>query len=205
MYQTEQEKFWAGDFGDQYCDRNQGKAVEASKTHFWSRVLHHVQPLDSIFEFGANIGLNLKVLGNLLPDARRFGIEVNENAHKSLVEVIGEQNAIHGSILDLEFDQKVDLTFTVGVLIHINPMELEKVYERLYKYSKRYILVAEYYNPAPVMINYRGESDRLFKRDFAGEIMKKYPDLELVHYGFAYHGDPVAPQDDITWFLMEKK
>jgi len=34
--------------------------------------------------------------------------------------------------------------------------------------------------------------------------MKKFNDLRLVDYGFAYHGDSNFPQDDITWFLMEK-
>jgi spore coat polysaccharide biosynthesis protein SpsF len=27
----------------------------------------------------------------------------------------------------------------------------------------------------------------------------------LVDYGFAYHRDPNFPQDDITWFLLEKR
>jgi spore coat polysaccharide biosynthesis protein SpsF len=39
----------------------------------------------------------------------------------------------------------------------------------------------------------------------AGEMMERYPDLALVDYGFLYHKDPVFPQDDITWFLMEKR
>ena len=29
--------------------------------------------------------------------------------------------------------------------------------------------------------------------------------LPLIDYGFSYHRDPVFPQDDITWFLMERK
>jgi hypothetical protein len=44
-----------------------------------------------------------------------------------------------------------------------------------------------------------------FKRDFAGEIMDRFPDLRLVDYGFVYHRDPQFPQDDFTWFLMEKR
>ena len=59
--------------------------------------------------------------------------------------------------------------------------------------------------PAPVAIPYRGHSDRLFKRDFAGEILDRHPQLQLVDYGFAYRRDPNFPQDDITWFLMEKR
>jgi spore coat polysaccharide biosynthesis protein SpsF len=91
-----------------------------------------------------------------------------------------------------------------GVLIHINPDMLSTVYEKLYSASCKYILICEYYNPSPVTINYRGHSDRLFKRDFAGEMLEKYIDLKLVDYGFSYKRDAVFPQDDITWFLMEK-
>jgi spore coat polysaccharide biosynthesis protein SpsF len=55
-----------------------------------------------------------------------------------------------------------------------------------------------------VSISYRGHSDRLFKRDFAGEMLDKYADLSLVDYGFCYKRDKAFPQDDITWFLLQK-
>jgi hypothetical protein len=61
------------------------------------------------------------------------------------------------------------------------------------------------YNPSPVVMKYRGYSDRLFKRDFCGEMMDTYTDLKLIVYGFAYHRDVNFPQDDISWFLLEKK
>lgn len=35
--------------------------------------------------------------------------------------------------------------------------------------------------------------------------MLRYPDLELIDYEFIYRHDPKFPDDDITWFLMEKK
>jgi spore coat polysaccharide biosynthesis protein SpsF len=78
------------------------------------------------------------------------------------------------------------------------------VYQKLYDASSKYILICEYYNPSPVAIPYRGHSDRLFKRDFAGEIIEKFPDLKLINYGFSYRRDSVFPQDDITWFLIKK-
>jgi len=28
--------------------------------------------------------------------------------------------------------------------------------------------------------------------------------MKLIDYGFNYRNDPSFPQDDITWFLMEK-
>ena len=78
------------------------------------------------------------------------------------------------------------------------------MYEKLYEVSIKYILIAEYYNPYPISINYRGHSDKLFKRDFAGEFLEKYPNTELIDYGFSYRNDPAFPQDDITWFLIQK-
>ncbi len=97
-----------------------------------------------------------------------------------------------------------DLTLIKTVLIHINPDRLDEVYSRLYDYSNKYICIAEYYNPFPVNVQYRGYENRLFKRDFSGEFMQKYPDVKLIDYGFVYHKDPNFPQDDITWFLMKK-
>lgn len=43
-----------------------------------------------------------------------------------------------------------------------------------------------------------------YLRDFAGELLDKYEDLELVEYGFTYHRDKQFPQDDSTWFLLKK-
>ena len=70
--------------------------------------------------------------------------------------------------------------------------------------SAKYVLIGEYYNPTPVSLTYRGHDNRLFKRDFAGEFMDANPDFVLLDYGFSYHRDPLFPQDDINWFLMEK-
>jgi len=61
-----------------------------------------------------------------------------------------------------------------------------------------------YYNPSPVSIDYRGEKDVLFKRDFAGEMLDSIDGLNLVDYGFVYRRANF-PQDDISWFLMEVK
>ena len=54
------------------------------------------------------------------------------------------------------------------------------------------------------MIKYRGNDEKLYKRDFAGEILDSFSNIELRDYGFAYHKDANFPQDDITWFLLKK-
>jgi spore coat polysaccharide biosynthesis protein SpsF len=141
----------------------------------------------------------------LHPAQDQFGIEINADAARELARVIPPDHVYQTSILDFKSQRTWDLALIKGVLIHINPDELPQVYDKLVAATGNYLLVAEYYNPAPVSIPYRGYTDRLFKRDFAGEIMERHPKMQLVDYGFAYRRDPNFPQDDITWFLMEKK
>ena len=204
QYKTDQESFWAGEFGTEYIKRNQGGALLASNLNFFTKSLQSAYEINSAIEFGANIGMNLKALKLLRPLIDISAIEINHEAVNLLSEVVLRKNIFQESILDFKSNQFWDLVLIKGVLIHINPEFLPQVYKALYDSSNRYILVCEYYNPSPVEINYRGHKDRLFKRDFAGEMLKKYIDLKLIDYGFIYKNDPNFPQDDISWFLMEK-
>lgn len=205
-YSTDQERFWAGQFGNDYISRNDDAQALASQFKNFSNILARTNGVKSVIEFGANIGLNLQVLKMLLPEVSLSAIEINQKAVKNLKKWAKESVKIYPqSIFDFKIDYKRDLTFTKGVLIHLNPDKLPLAYKLLYDASSHYICIAEYYNPTPTNVEYRGNKDRLFKRDFAGEMMKKYPDLRLVDYGFFYHLDPNFPDDDISWFLLEKK
>jgi spore coat polysaccharide biosynthesis protein SpsF len=203
-YKTEQEKFWAGEFGDEYNARNKSEDYLASNLNFFSKTFNHIDKPNSLIEFGANVGMNLKAIKLLFPSIYLFGIEINHQAAGELADFIGDESVYNGSIFNYEPKRKFEVSLTKGFLIHINPEMLNNVYERLYESSSKYILICEYYNPAPVRVIYRGYTDRLFKRDFAGEMLEKYTDLQLVDYGFCYKRDKAFPQDDITWFLLEK-
>lgn len=204
-FSTEQEDFWRGEFGSDYILRNQGQSLLASNLNFFSKAFNQAEKINSCIEFGANIGMNLKALELLYPGIELQGVEINEVACEKLQSLIGDKNTHNTSIFDFPISKQFEVSLIKGVLIHINPDKLSLVYEKLYKASSRYILIAEYYNPFPVAIPYRGHQDRLFKRDFAGEFLDIYSDVTLVDYGFSYHRDPAFPQDDITWFLIEKK
>jgi pseudaminic acid biosynthesis-associated methylase len=204
-FKTDQEAFWAGGFGTEYIQRNQGDALLASNLAFFAKALHQAKGIKTCIEFGANIGMNLKALKLLHPGLDSHAIEINADAAHELTKVVPHTQVHTKSILDFSTSQQWDLTLIKGVMIHLNPEVLPQVYDKLFAACGRYLLVAEYYNPAPVAIPYRGHSDRLFKRDFAGEMMDRHPQLQLVDYGFTYRRDPNFPQDDITWFLMEKK
>lgn len=204
-YNTEQEDFWVGKFGNEYTNRNKGPSLVSSNTAFFSKVLKRTQKVQTVLELGSNIGLNLIALRQLLPEAELSAVEINKKAASELKENLPEVDLHHTSILDFQPDMTWDLVLTKGVLIHMNPDKLQMVYELLHQSSLRYILLAEYYNPTPVQVNYRGHTDKLFKRDFAGEMLDKFSGLSLVDYGFVYYRDPNFPQDDVTWFLMEKR
>ena len=119
-FSTEQEKFWAGEFGNDYIARNQGAALLASNLDFFSKAFKNTRDVNSCLEFGANTGMNLKALKLLFPQQEQHAIEINAEAAHLLGQVIP-------------------------------------------------------------------------------------PEMQLLDYGFAYHRDPNFPQDDITWFLMEKR
>lgn len=202
-YHTEQEKFWATDFGNEYPSRNEGEKMISSNLALFSKIFKNCPSVHSVAELGCNIGLNLIALNRIDRNLKLRGYEINEKAvsaarKKNIAEIVNTT-----VIETLDASQKFDLTFTKGVLIHINPEMLQAVYKNLYELSNRYIMVCEYYNPAPVSIDYRGNNDRLFKRDFAGELIQKY-DLKLVSYGFNYRLDTYLTNDDSTWFLLEK-
>ena len=157
----------------------------------------------SVLELGTNVGLNLKAIRALLPEASLSGVEINQKAASEL-KAWGHAEVYNQSLLDFVSDKLWDLAFTKGVLIHMPPERLPDAYDALYNSSSRYICVAEYYNPTPMTIEYRGNEDKLFKRDFAGELMDRFPALRLIEYGFVWKRDPVFPADDVTWFLLEK-
>jgi pseudaminic acid biosynthesis-associated methylase len=204
-YKTEQEAFWAGEFGADYIGRNRGDELLAANLAFFAKALAGAHGLSSCIEFGANIGMNLKALQLLYPRQEQHAIEINPQAASELGKIIPPPNVHQTSILDFAPQRTWDLALIKGVLIHINPDWLPQVYDALHRATGRYLLVCEYYNPSPVAISYRGHSDRLFKRDFCGEILDRHANLQLIDYGFAYRRDPNFPQDDITWFLMEKR
>lgn len=202
-FKTAQEEFWAGEFGDEYVSRNRGEKSVASNMALFARILARTDNVRTVIEFGSNIGLNLVALRLLLPEAELSAVEINRKAVSELRR-LKDVKVYPVSMLDYSPDFRRDLVLVKGVLIHLNPESLSRVYELLHETSGRYICVAEYYNPSPVEVRYRGHDGKLFKRDFAGELLDGFDDLRLVDYGFVYHRDPCFPQDDITWFLLEK-
>lgn len=202
---NEQENFWAGEFGDNYIGRNNREKLLQSNVGFFSRCLKKIQKADNFIEFGSNVGLNIRALQTLFPKARFTAVEINSKACHFLRQIRPEIQIINMPISSVEVCETHDIAFTKGVLIHVKPENLPDAYQKLYSSSHRYILVAEYFNPTPVSIEYRGHKNKLFKRDFCNDLMSTYSNLSLIDYGFFYKFDPEFPQDNLNWFLLEKK
>ncbi|MEM7352850.1 MAG: pseudaminic acid biosynthesis-associated methylase, partial [Acidobacteriota bacterium] len=185
-------------------ERNRGQRWVAANTALFGKILARTRNVRSVLELGSNIGLNLMALRQLLPEAALSAVEINQKAASELQARLPEVDLHRTSAFDFEPSRTWDLVFTKGVLIHIAPERLAEIYRLLHRSAARYLLLCEYYNPSPVEVVYRGHQGKLFKRDFAGEMLDTFSDLALVDYGFVYHRDPNFPQDDMTWFLLEK-
>ena len=195
---TTQEIFWEGDFGDDYINRNSDKY---RINNFSKILLNNRININNVIEFGANIGLNLDAIKLLLPECETFGIEINKKAFDKLSI---KHESFLGSIYEYSNNKKYDLSFSSGVLIHQDPTKLNSFYEKLYESSNKYILLIEYFSPAPTEIKYRGHDEKLFKRDFAKELWSKYKNLQLIDYGFFWSMDEICNGDDTNWFLFQK-
>ena len=202
---TEQESFWAGDFGNEYTARNQGKAAQAASIAVLASILPHCAGIESVLELGTNLGLNMQSLALLKPELSLHGVEINAKAVASLRQTLPQVTLHHTAIQDFVPPRHYDLVFTMGVLIHLAPETLADVYRLMAACAARYVLMSEYYSPTPVEVPYRGHSGRLFKRDFAGEFLDLNPGWQLRAYGCTYRRDPAFAHNDANWFLMERK
>lgn len=200
-----EEKFWKGQFGNDYTARNINLVennYQMFKKIFELKTLS--EDIKSIIEFGCGTAMNLQALQRIFPNAVYEGWEINNTAIQSVANLNKNINIIPMSMLDCDYKNRFDLVLSKGLLIHIHPDNIQKAYDVLYNASNKYILLCEYYNPVLCPVIYHGNDGKLWKRDFAGEMIKRYSDLKLLDYGFVYHEDKY-PQDDITWFLLSKK
>lgn len=194
------ENLWGSDFGNDYHRRSPG-SVEANAA-FFEIALMAAPDVGSILEFGAGVGNNLRALRQRYPKAEMATVEINTEACLQQPEFATQYLT---PISDFTQDRTWGLTLSKGVLIHQPPEAVNDYYEKMYCYTSRYILMAEYYSPRVEMIEYRGTTNSLWKRPFMQEMMDRFTDLRLLDYGFQWCRDEIAPQDDLTWALWEKK
>jgi len=170
-----QRNTWKGEFGDLYVERNKtveqvnsafdelmGITLETLLSTFFNDLSRHFH----ILEIGCNIGLNLSILKNMGFE-NLYGVEINEKA----INIAKQQNPditfFHSSIEKFETDQKFDLVFTAGVLIHVNPESLLGVIQKINSLSNKFIFGFENFSNNLTKLDYRDHSNILWKQNFS--------------------------------------
>ena len=161
--------------------------------------------ITSVLECGRNIGRNIGLLNSVLPQEEKSIVEISQPAFSFVTTHYNIHHSFHGSILESNLEGKFDLVFTMGVLIHIHPDDLLANMQRVFDNSKKYVLIGEYFNTTPVMIEYLRQKDRLFMSDF-GKLFLENFSAELINCGFLWgHIYADAGFDDITRWLFQKR
>jgi len=201
---NEQQVFWKKNYSENYIKKNTSFDQELG-IDGWKKMLNKAEKIESLLECGCNIGRNIDFLENVLPNSSKSIIELSNEAYEKVTSKFNLENSFNGSILDSTFKlNSFDLVFICGVLIHIHPDDVLDNMKKMFEYSNKYILIGEYFNRTPVMIEYQGQKNKLFKSDFGKTFMTNF-DVELVDYGFLWgHIYDKAGFDDITWWLFKK-
>jgi pseudaminic acid biosynthesis-associated methylase len=187
---TDQVQQWSSEFGKEYTERNPHtieimdglykKQFGLTRTELNLTFLDNFKRSIKILEVGSNVGAQLHGLQSIGFE-NLYGIEIQPYAVEVSKQSTKNINLIQGSAFDVPFkDSYFDLVFTSGVLIHINPDDLNIAMREIYRCTSEYIWGFEYYADKCSEIPYRGRRNLLWKANFAKLYLDKFRDLELV-------------------------
>ena len=202
---NQQENFWKNEITQSYVTDN-SRFDEILGQTAWKRMLTKVdtEGITSYLDCGSNIGRNIAVLKKILPLSNSNIIEIAELPFRICTTTFEIKDSFLGSIKDARFKKQFELVFSMGVLIHVHPDELLETMRNMFNLSSRYIILGEYFSRTPIMMNYRGEEDKLFKMDFGRYFVENF-DCSVIDYGFLWGNEfDDAGFDDITYWVFEK-
>ena len=187
---TIQLKKWTNKFGREYTDRNPAtpEALDrlykvrlgVTRTALNNIFLGRMDRSIKILEIGSNTGMQLALLQRM-GFKNLYGIEPQDYAVKTCKARTRNIHLIEGNVFELPFSNgHFDLVFTSGVLIHINPKDIERAMREIHRCSSRYIWGYEYYSKQYKEITYKGEKNLLWKADFTRLYLELFSDLQLI-------------------------
>jgi pseudaminic acid biosynthesis-associated methylase len=181
--------FWEGKFGTEYAVRNNSldstNKIYKERTGFTHEEIFtdFFRGLDKnikILELGCNIGLKLTLLHNMGFD-NLYGVEINETAYNIAKKNNPYANIVNSSIEEFPSNKnKFDMVFVSGVLIHIHPNAINDIIKKILELSKKYVFGFDYFSNELVEINYRGNSNVLWKQNFPKLFQKNSPNLKII-------------------------
>ena len=201
---NQEEPYWANN--SDYVTRN-STFDHVLGVRAWKQILQPIQrEIKSVLDCGANIGRNIGFLkdSSLLPEAEFAAMDLNKAALHVLASKFPDARLYNSSLLEIDLGAKFDLVFTSGVLIHINPENLARVFDNLMTFSNRYLILIEYFNRTPVEIPYRGQSGLLWKRDFGKDFLE-HSNWKVISYGFLWGQEfDNCGFDDCNYWVFER-
>lgn len=200
--QTKQLGYWQGKFGNEYVSRNADAALFETRRPFFQWLLA-TYSIRSVLEIGCNIGGNLHILQSIDPKISITAVEPNSKAATIVSERLPKIKIFNQSVFDCQWNNRFDLVYTTGVLIHIANQDINEALTKIYTASRKYILTVEYYSPKREKVEYRGLPDALFRRPYDKEWLRLFPNLSLVASGDRMGKLPAKIQPG-RWWLFEK-
>jgi len=209
---TKQMQVWHGNFGKEYTRRNllSPEEMDALYIHNYGitrsamneKFLSGLDVRMRILEVGCNVGTQLMLLQKM-GYQNLYGIELQAHAVELGKQRTRNINMIQGSAFGIPFrDGFFDVVFTSGVLIHIAPGDIASGLDEIHRCSREFIWGFEYYCEQHTGVHYREHDDLLWKGDFSGFYLKRYPALELVREEkFRY----LTNHNVDVMFLLKKK
>jgi len=189
--ETEQVKFWKGNFGKEYTDRNSFLSFEEwdqnyvskygiSRTKMFEDFIFDLDRSIKILEVGCNTGMQLRCLQKMGFE-NLYGLELQTYVVQKAKEFTVGINIIEGSGFDIPFkDGFFDMVMVNGVMIHIAPEDLLTFISEVYRCKSNYILGIEYFEENYKEINYRGHQGYLWKANFEKLYLENFKDLGIV-------------------------
>jgi pseudaminic acid biosynthesis-associated methylase len=212
---TTQEKFWQGDFGKTYTERNSFDQSEwdevyrktwgLTKIEMNERAMAGLSKDIRILEVGCNVGMQLSGFQRM-GFKNLYGIELQPYAVEKAKKNTKDINIIQGSGFDIPFkDEYFDLVCTNGVLIHIAPGDLNKIMSEIFRCSNKYIMGFEYFAEEVTDIEYRGNKGFLWKADYEKIYRMNFPSLKPVKKDFYKYITASEKGNTDCMFLLQKK
>ena len=165
---------WAGEFGDEYMERNNPDDLYDLRHQFWREIEKKYAP-KRVLEVGCNAGHNLSCF--LM--ASTYGIDVNIKALSDGRRRDTLINIIEGEADDIPFkDGYFDFVFSCGLLIHLDAETLRKCQAEIVRVASKYVCSIEYEAGREKKIEYRDKVG-LWKRPY-GKLYTKRFGLEII-------------------------
>ncbi len=210
MDKSVQELFWRSEFGKQYNDRNLRDIEELDRNHIrlygvtrseLNREFLGELNIHAILECGCGVGNQLLLLAHQGYE-RLCGIDIQEDALGKARSRLPHVGWIQASLSHIPFQPgSFDLSFTSGVLIHINPDHLLEAMRQIFQASGSYVWGYEYYHDSLMAMEYRGHTNKLWKADYCRLYMEHFPLRLIKRKKLVYRSDSSLIDE---MFLLQK-